>query len=88
VASRAPDLTIEPTGGDFILTPITPAGTRWLDIQAEAQGWAREDEAAIVRGLPDARRLVEAILDAGLMIADTIRPAGRPSRTESGEWLH
>jgi hypothetical protein len=40
------------------------------------------------RGLPDARRLVEAMLGAGLMAADTIRPTVRPRRSDDGEWSH
>jgi hypothetical protein len=84
---RAPDVTIRGTVDGYELTPITPAGGRWLDIQAEAHGWAWDAGVVVVRGVPDARAFVETILGAGLMVADTIRPTLPASRTESGEWL-
>lgn len=86
---RTPDLTIRGRADGYELTPITGAGHRRLDIQAEAHGWTWEAGAVVVvRGLPDAWPIVNAALAGGLQLGETHGPTVRPARTDSGEWLH
>ena len=71
---RWPDVTIENRGGTFVLTPCTPAGRQWLEARAAAEHWTWVGNVVAVEGKPDAWPVVLSMLEAGLAIADTIRP--------------